>query len=57
MKPLPFVALSAGDALCDQIAIPRTDLMDTDFRQAAIAPTQTCIDTTPPVTEVTPDLR
>jgi len=57
MKPLPFVALNAGDALRDQIAIPRTDLMDTEFRQAAIEPAQTCIDTAPPMTEVIPDLR
>lgn len=51
------LTLSAYDALRDEVAISNYDLMDEEFRNAAIEPTRTCIDTTPEMTGITPDLR
>ncbi|MBN8552044.1 MAG: hypothetical protein J0L52_03995 [Caulobacterales bacterium] len=51
------MSLRGYEALRDEVAISSNDLLDEQFRDAAIEPTQTCVDTTPEVTGNVPDLR
>jgi hypothetical protein len=51
------MSLSEFEALRDEVTISNNDLLDEEFRDAAIAPTQTCIDTAPEIQGDVPELR
>lgn len=51
------MTLNVFDALREEVAISHTDLMEAGFHAAVVEPTRTCIDTTPELTAVTPELR